>query len=218
MAERRLREKYLRCRPVSATINRKGGAPKKDLLRYLALAKELGVNDAAIVKGGAWYLDPRVTLKCAVPRCRNYNACANCPPRSPRASETAEIIKEYKTGILLRWQYPRSEALSLTVKQRLSIYSTLASIEAAAFYDGYYFACGFATGSCRSLCNNEGCRELVESGKGCRYPLLARPSMEAVGFDVYRTAAAAGWILHPAGGHCPDVIETLSRIAIVLVA
>lgn len=218
MAAQSVREKYLRCRPVSATLNRKGGARKADLLRYLSLAKELGVDDAAIVKRGAWYLDPRVTLKCAVPRCRHYDTCANCPPRTPRAAETAEILKKYGVGILLRWQYSRGEALPLAAAKRLSHYATVAQIEAAAFYDGYYFACGFAAGSCRSICGGAACRELVEPEKGCRHPLLARPSMEGVGFDVYRTAAAAGWILHPAGGHCPEAVTTLSRIAIVLIS
>lgn len=217
MAEN-LRNTYLRCRPVSYAKGEHRTARKEDLLRYLALAKESGVSDAAIVRRKSWYLDPRVTLKCAVPRCRNYGTCANCPPHSPGAAETAELIKKYRTGILLRWEYPREEVIGISAERRRSIYSILASIEAAAFYDGYYFACGFATGSCRALCGGAICQELVEPEKGCRHPLLARPSMEAVGFDVYRTAAAAGWILHPAGGNCPDIIATLSRIAIVLIA
>jgi predicted metal-binding protein len=128
------------------------------------------------------------------------------------------MIQQYRAGILLRWEYPRGEAIGITAERRRAIYSTLASIEAAAFYDGYYFACGFATGSCRALCGGAICQELVEPEKGCRHPLLARPSMEAMGFDVYRTAAAAGWFLYPAGGRCPESIETLSRIAMVLVA
>jgi predicted metal-binding protein len=216
--EKNLRGKYLRCRPVSATLGRKRGPRQEDLRRYLALAQELGVDEAAIVKRDAWYLDPRVTLKCAVPRCRHYDACANCPPHSPPAAETAEILRKYNTGILLRWVYARGEALPLADQKRRSHYAAVAQLEAAAFYDGYYFACGFAAGSCRSLCGGAVCQELAEPGKGCRHPLVARPSMEGVGFDVYRTAAAAGWILHPAGGRCPEAVTTLSRIAIVLIA
>jgi predicted metal-binding protein len=217
--EKGLREKYLRCRPVSYTKGGHRSARKEDLLRYLELAKESGVSDAAVVKRNSWYLDPRVTLKCAVPRCRSYDTCSNCPPHTPAAAETAEMIKPYRTGILLRWLYPRGEAAEAGTKRRSTVYSTLAAVEAAAFYDGYYFACGFGAGSCRrALCGDAACQELVAPEKGCRHPLLARPSMEAMGFDVYRTAAAAGWIINPAGGHCPEAISTLSRVGIVLIA
>ncbi len=216
--EKKLREKYLRCRSVSYPKGKHRTARKEDLKRYLELARELGVSDAAVVKKGSWFLDPRVTLKCTVPRCRNYDTCSNCPPHTPNWRETAALIEPYRTAVLLRWVYVRDVAPEIAASRRRSTYSTLADIEAAAFYDGYYFACGFGAGSCRYLCGGEICRELVEPEKGCRHPLLARPSMEAMGFDVYRTASAAGWTMNPAGGGCPADVKTLSRISIVLIA
>ena len=214
-----LRDKYLRFRPVSVEPEIDEDRLSSDLTRYLALAGELGASAAAIVDREAWHLDPRVTLKCAVPRCRNYSTCANCPPHSPSATETAAIIDRYRKGILLRWQYRREASREEGRELRRAAYSTLAAIEAAAFYDGYYLACGFGSGSCRlSLCGDDVCQEITEPHKGCRHPLLARPSMEAVGFDVYKTAARAGWVLHPAGRGCPeDIAANLSRIAIVLI-
>lgn len=215
-----LKDKYLRFRPVGVEPEIDEDRLSADLTRYLALAGELGASAAAILDREAWHLDPRVTLKCAVPRCRNFSTCANCPPHSPSATETAAIIDRYRKGILLRWQYRRGASRQEGKELRSSAYSTLAAIEAAAFYDGYYLACGFGSGSCRlSLCDDGFCQEIVEPHKGCRHPFLARPSMEAVGFDVYKTAARAGWILHPAGRGCPeDIAANLSRIAIVLVA
>lgn len=215
-----LKDKYLRFRPVSVEPEVNEDRLSEDLTRYLALAGELGASAAAIVDREAWYLDPRVTLKCAVPRCRHYGTCANCPPHSPSTAETAAIIDRYRKGILLRWQYRREASHQEGKEMRSAMYSTLAALEAAAFYDGYYLACGFGSGSCRrSLCGDDVCQEIAEPHKGCRHPFLARPSMEAVGFDVYKTAARAGWILHPAGRGCPeDIAASLSRIAIVLIA
>jgi predicted metal-binding protein len=217
--EEYLREKYLRCRPVNILREVEDARLKEDLPRYIELAKESGVSDAGGVDRNSWFIDPRVTLKCTVPRCRNYGTCGNCPPHTTAAAATAEIINKYKKGVLLRWEYPPETSREARTEYRGAMYQTLAAIEAAAFYDGHYLACGFGSGSCRrALCSDGICQELTEPHKGCRYPLLARPSMEAVGFDVYKTAAAAGWILNPAGGRCPEAVPTLSRIAIVLIA
>ena len=214
-----LKAKYLRYRPVSIEPEVDEYRLSADLTRYLALAGELGASAAAIVDPSIWHLDPRVTLKCAVPRCRNYSTCANCPPHSPSAAETAAIIDRYRKGILLRWQYRRESSRQEGAHLRRGTYEALAALEAAAFYDGYYLACGFGSGSCRlSLCGDTLCQEITEPHKGCRHPLLARPSMEAVGFDVYKTAARAGWVLNPAGGGCPEeTAANLSRIAILLI-
>ena len=68
-----------------------------------------------------------------------------------------------------------------------------------AFYDGHYLAVGFAAGTCRhTLCSkNETCQAM--EGKQCRFALQSRPSMEAVGIDVYRMVASAGWDIYPIG-------------------
>ena len=60
-------------------------------------------------------------------------------------------------------------------------------IEAAAFKRGYYLAAGFTGGEC-SLCSK--CISPL-SGKPCRRPFEARPSMEAMGIDVIRTCSKA---------------------------
>lgn len=217
--DEKLRKKYLRCRPVNIRREIEEVRLKEDLPRYVALAKELGATDAAIVDRDGWFIDQRVTLKCTVPRCPSYGTCGNCPPHSFSAAEMAPIIDTYRTGILLRWEYASEPSCEEGTLLRKSVFIALADLEAAAFYDGYYLACGFSTGSCRrALCNGSPCQEITDPIKGCRFPLLARPSMEAVGFDVYRTAAAAGWTLHPAGSHCPDEVPSLSRMAILLVA
>lgn len=60
--------------------------------------------------------------------------------------------------------------------------------EARAFKMGFYFTAGLTGGECCL------CRECVtpQSGRTCRHPFEARPSMEAVGIDVVRTCKKAG--------------------------
>ena len=58
----------------------------------------------------------------------------------------------------------------------------VSQIETLAFADGYYLAVGFSCGSCRDLlCGSTLC-QVLDSGR-CRFPLKARPSIEAVGID-----------------------------------
>jgi predicted metal-binding protein len=87
-----------------------------------------------------------------------------------------------------------------------------------AFYDGHYLAFGFAAGSCRhTYCGlEEDC--LAMKGQKCRFALRSRPSMEAVGIDVYKMAASAGWDIYPIGSNAKaDDIPygTLAGIVIV---
>ena len=70
-------------------------------------------------------------------------------------------------------------------------------IESRAFYDGYHLALAFGHGTCKSLwCPDVACAGL-EPGKGCRFPLKSRSSMEAVGMDVFTMVARRGWEIYP---------------------
>ena len=60
--------------------------------------------------------------------------------------------------------------------------------EAIAFKMGFYLAAGLSGGECCL------CRKCVtpQSGRPCRHPFEARPSMEAMGIDVIATCKKAG--------------------------
>ncbi len=90
-----------------------------------------------------------------------------------------------------------------TIKERVSAYQKVSKIvsalESLAFYDGHYLAFGLGAGSCRhTFCGKEE-ECLALQGKKCRFALLARPSMEAVGIDVFKLAAQEGWEIYPIG-------------------
>ena len=56
-------------------------------------------------------------------------------------------------------------------------------------------AYGLAAGSCKPVfCKKQPCQVLDE--EACRYPKLARPSMEAVGINVFKLAKEVGWEIH----------------------
>ncbi len=176
-----------------------------DMETYRKKALELGATQARIVKSYEIPVDERVTLKCRIPRCPGYATGAHCPPNTLTPAEFRSILEKYRRGIFFIKEVPPGVIVrdKETTRERAAVfeavYNIASEIESMAFYDGYYLACGFGAGSCRdTFCGPEqDCAAL--KGEPCRFSLRARPSMEAVGIDVYRMIAAAGWDVYPAG-------------------
>lgn len=180
---------------------------RQDLERYKDKALELGASRAKIVKADEIQVDERVTLKCQIPLCFGYGVCANCPPNTLKPAELMTYLKKYKWAVFFVKDVP-SEVIvrdRATIKERVSAYQNVfkivTDIESMAFYDGHYLAFGLGAGSCRhTFCSlEEDCQAM--KGKKCRFSLRARPSMEAVGIDVYKMVALAGWDIYPIGSN-----------------
>ena len=92
-----------------------------------------------------------------------------------------------------------------------------AAIESLAFRDGYYLAAGFSCGSCKdTLCNGLYCQAL--DSRRCRFPLRARPSMEAVGIDVFGLAASVGWKIYPIYRSVdPEAVPCANTVGLVFI-
>jgi len=75
---------------------------------------------------------------------------------------------------------------------KLKLLEVVETVEAAAFKKGMRFATGLIGGSC-VLC--ERCVE-DKLSDACRHPFRARPAMEGVGIDVFKTAQNAGLPIH----------------------
>lgn len=178
----------------------------KDLERYEEELFRLGAANAKIIKTEEIPVDERVPLKCQIPSCFGYGTSAHCPPNTMKPNELRKHLENYQWTIFFTREFPTELLLKdgkdkdrLTAFQ--SIYKIIKSIESMAFYEGHYLAFGLGAGSCRgSLCGQHKNCSVLE-GKSCRFGLLARPSMEAVGIDVYKMTAAAGWDIYPIGCH-----------------
>ncbi len=195
-----------------------------DLEGYLQKALDLGASKASIVRAEKIPVDERIPMKCQIPRCFGYGAGAQCPPNTMKPAELKDLLKKYEWAVFFTMDIPPEVIVrdKATIKERVAayqqMYAIVSEIESAAFYDGHYLAFGFAAGSCRhTFCGQlPDCQAM--KGDKCRFPLKSRPSMEAVGIDVYKMVALAGWDIYPigSGAKAEDVCKgTLAGIVIV---
>ena len=175
------------------------------LKKYERKALELGASRAVVIRSDDIPVDERVVLKCRIPRCFGYGASAHCPPNTLKPSELRELLRKFEWAVFFTLDVEPEVVVrnKATIKERvgsyLQVFKTVSALESLAFYDGHYFAFGLGAGSCRhSFCGlQETCAAM--EGKKCRFALSSRPSMEAVGIDVYKLAAAVGWDIYPIG-------------------
>lgn len=176
-----------------------------DLERYKEKALELGADKVTLVRVENIPVDERVILKCQIPRCFGYGVSAHCPPNTLKPAELRELLKKYEWAVFFIKEVPSEVIIrdKATIKERVAVYQEIykivSDVESRAFYDGHYFAFGFGAGSCRhTFCSQQPNCQALE-GQRCRFSLVSRPSMEAVGIDVYRMVATAGWDIYPIG-------------------
>ncbi len=197
---------------------------REDLERYRQKALELGATKAALVQTSDIPVDETVTLKCQIPRCFGYGQGAHCPPHTLKPAELRKHLSKFQWAVLFIKDIPPEVVVRNreTVKERVQAYQLVfqivSQVESMAFYDGHYLAFGFAAGSCRhTFCGREeSC--LALEGKRCRHSLKARPSMEAVGIDVFKIVAQQGWDIYPLGSgvKAEEAVKgTLAGIVIV---
>jgi predicted metal-binding protein len=165
-------------------------------------ALELGATSAALLPADQVVVDERVRLKCQVPACPGYGNYLHCPPNTMSVREFRRTLDKYSIALLVQIESGR-DSLDLDPEVRagkslaeleaelhgdatLALGRLVGGVEAEAFKAGYYYAAGFTGGICIL------CPTCVGPGEACRHPLEARPAMEGLGIDVFRTAANAG--------------------------
>jgi predicted metal-binding protein len=151
----------------------------KDLRKYLKRARELGAKDAKVIPTHKVHTGEWVRLKCRF-GCGGWGGRLTCPPNSPTPAETAKVLKEYRRAILVHCE------------DQGDIHGIVTGLEREVFLDGHYKALGLGAGPCR-LCD--------KCGETCRHPDKARPSMEACGIDVYKTARSNGFPIQVVRDH-----------------
>lgn len=154
----------------------------ESLERLASLARELGATGSKVIPAREVYIDRRSRLKCLYPPCK-YGNTLMCPPNTKTPEEMGEELKAYKHAVLIHMSIPAVRANVKVAKMRLE--GIVEAIEREAYNAGFYYALGLKSGPCE-LC--EKC-----TLDRCRNPMKARPSMEAVGIDVVKTARKAGF-------------------------
>jgi len=191
---------------------------QEHLQKYLKIIKEKGADDARIVNARDVPQDPRVLLKCSSPKCPFYGRSGCCPPHcTGNFQEAKEYLSAYNWAIVYRVDVPDEGREYLTGPKLLEQIKTpegrhrLASmqrycyhmgdaVESTAFYDGHYFAINCHFGPClTSLCEEfKDCQEM-KAGV-CRFPTIAKPSVEQTFcVDFLKLAAQVGWHHHMMG-------------------
>jgi predicted metal-binding protein len=186
---------------------------KKDLERYRKLAVDLGATDAKIITSGEIILDERTRMKCMYPKCPSYGSNINCPPHAPDVDYFRKIIKLYRYAIFITKEAPPEHYAGPNVRKdrtnvahERKIDEIVSKVEAAAFYDGYYYATGFAGGPCKArFCPDIQCAALEGPGHTCRVGMKAHSSMEGIGANAYLMAAKMGWPIYPCGAQSEGV-------------
>ena len=176
---------------------------RKDLEDLRQKALELGASLAEIMPADLVEVDERVRLKCLIPMCPHYGRSAYCPPHAPDLELARRALHRYKWAILFALDVlPVSEFADRPVQKQAGVAWTGKNMEIAgrlettAFGKGYHLAMAMSQFSCNAaLCNSAPCKVL--EGAKCAHPLKARPSMEAMGIDVFRLVRKAGWEIYP---------------------
>jgi len=153
-------------------MSKKDAQTDKDYFTNMSM--KLGADNAVVFKIEDIVFDPRTILKCMF-GCSDWGKGHTCPsrPGSLTASEYHEVFEKYSWGIIIH-------SKSKKVSQEVSF-----AIEKEAFLKGYYFA--FSLSDC-ALC--EECAG--HRSEKCVNPKKARPALQSIGIDVFKTVHQFG--------------------------
>jgi predicted metal-binding protein len=146
---------------------------EKNLDLLVAKAIESGASEAKIIAAQDVVFDPRSFLKCRF-GCNRWGRYWTCPPHLGLSPEQfMEAYKRYHHAVMIKSPDP-------AVGQEASL-----AVEKEAMLS---LGCSFAFALV--LCVQ--CEECAHP-EPCRYPHLARPSMDAYGIDIGKTLEPQGF-------------------------
>jgi predicted metal-binding protein len=147
-------------------------------------------------------------MKCAIPVCDGYGRCLMCPPNIMSQETFEAALERFTDAIVIQFEITVDKKKmegkigslrlaklrldndydAMLTESMQTMSRALVNLERDALQLGYRFTTALSAGNCRL------CDECVGPGKGkqCRHPFEARPSAEALGVDVFATAANAG--------------------------
>ena len=207
-----------------------------EILRQLALSR--GASHAVVISASDVLVDPRVRLKCMIPKCYMSGACSHCPPHGSSFHETRDMVLRHDRAVFFRVIVPSSIIAATGLASRIvdgvmddaGNLNTLGAhyiltativkiIQKRAREMGFVSMQTYAAGDCRDLyCHLQLTCQALQTQKGCRHPSLSSPSMESCGIDAFTMAARAGWDAYPIGGTCqPDSVPHGNLMGLALI-
>ena len=203
---------------------------QRDLERFRQKALELGASAAKVIPAAQVSVQERVWLKCLVPLCHMAGTNPYCPPNTPQPDLTRKALAQYRWAVLFKRdvedlekyvatseaQQKEREGLAVAKGFHKKTVEIVGRLETYAQSEGYDLAMGFSCGSCRvNLCGGAACA-FMEKGE-CRFSMLARPSMEGVGIDVFDLCNKVGWDAYMIRNIEPDLNIIPSAVSVGIV-
>ncbi|MHA1378269.1 MAG: DUF2284 domain-containing protein [Candidatus Helarchaeota archaeon] len=136
--------------------------------------------------------DQWVKWKCQF-GCPVYGNNLCCPPFTPNSADTKKLLKEYKHALLIGFKTKATEHIDI----RKKVQRCILKIESKAFSLNFLKAFTFNIGAC-VWCETCIVKDLPKNinpqlaRSYCKHKDKARPSMEAVGIDVFGTVENTG--------------------------
>ncbi len=150
----------------------------KALEIYCKKALELGVDGVKVIDSRSIVTAEWVRMKCQF-GCPSFGMGLCCPPHTPTPEVTRKVIDSYEKAILIHRRLKKGDRAK-------GFNEAVVRLEKEIFLDGYYKAWSMGSGPCRL------CKECDPNGL-CKHGYEARPSMEACGIDVFKTARDNGF-------------------------
>jgi predicted metal-binding protein len=192
---------------------------KHRLIKLKASAQELGASDAKIISTKIIPIENEIIDFCKDPLCESYGKSFYCPPYAMNPQKTKALISDYDDALIFKINVSTKILLSQArFNEFRRIFEITAHLELFAIEIGFSRSRGFAAGSCKPVfCPEYQCQALV-NGKTCRYSDKARPSMEAVGINVFKLVSRIGWeIKKITESSDPEVLRKGILVGLVLV-
>jgi len=158
----------------------------KPLEIYCKKALELGIDGVKVIDPRSIVTAEWVRMKCQF-GCPGFGTSLSCPPHTPTPDVTRKVIDSYEKAILLHRRLKKGE-------RSKGFNETVVRLEIEIFLDGYYKAWSMGSGPCRL------CKECDPNGF-CKHGYESRPSMEACGIDVFKTARNNGFSIEVVRTH-----------------
>jgi len=155
--------------------------------RIFALCQRHGIQGIHFIKTSQIVVAQWVRLKCRY-GCDHYNTNWCCPPATVTVKEAREILREYRSALLLSGEVDHPHFYQNNSKKRrrqVQFWKGTVAIERELFLLGYHKAFGLTSESC-ALCKK------CAYPENCLFPKEKRPSMESFSIDIFQTLRHIG--------------------------